>query len=255
MKRWLAKRPSAATVISLIALFVALGGTTYAATGQSWILGQSNSANAQTRLSAPIAARALQIINTGTGTGAGGIGISVAAGKPPIVVNVDAGKAPNLNADKLDGRDSTAFLAANGKAADADKVDGFDSSAFVRGGGFLLSQAISVPYAVQAPVLGIGSFFSVGIDCAGNFGDPQTKVSFTNLTSDSGNLFTEFATNPGFPSHQLLAAGDSRVVNVGGLNGVTFQFQANGGRMVTVWVYNLARSDDCHIQAMALAGP
>src|SRR5439155_12704097 len=164
MKPWLSKRPSAATVISLIALFVALGGTTYAANGQSWILGHSNSADAATRLSAPIAARALQINNTGTGTGAGGIGISVAAGKPPIVVSVGAGKAPNLNADKLDG---------------------FDSSVFVQGGGFLLSRAIAVPYSDQAPVLGLGSFFSVDIDCAGDSGDPQTKVSFTNLTSDS----------------------------------------------------------------------
>ncbi len=35
------------------------------------------------------------------------------------------------NADKLDGKDSTEFLAANGKAADSDKIDGKDSTELV----------------------------------------------------------------------------------------------------------------------------
>jgi hypothetical protein len=34
------------------------------------------------------------------------------------------------DADKLDGKDSTAFLGTTGKAADADKLDGLDSTAF-----------------------------------------------------------------------------------------------------------------------------
>jgi hypothetical protein len=34
------------------------------------------------------------------------------------------------DADKLDGKDSTAFLASAGKAADADKLDNLDSTAF-----------------------------------------------------------------------------------------------------------------------------
>jgi hypothetical protein len=37
----------------------------------------------------------------------------------------------NLNVDRLDGKDSTGFLASGGKAADADKLDGLDSSALL----------------------------------------------------------------------------------------------------------------------------
>ncbi len=37
------------------------------------------------------------------------------------------------NADKLDGKDSTEFLAAGAKAADSDKLDGKDSTAFFSG--------------------------------------------------------------------------------------------------------------------------
>lgn len=52
----LRSRPSHGTVIAYAALFVALGGTTYAATGGNFIRGKSNSASSKTSLSAPIAA-------------------------------------------------------------------------------------------------------------------------------------------------------------------------------------------------------
>jgi hypothetical protein len=52
----------------------------------------------------------LQVTNTSTGSGAAGIGITVGANKAPLTVNANAGKATNLNADKLDGVDSTGFV-------------------------------------------------------------------------------------------------------------------------------------------------
>ena len=64
---------------------------------------------------------------------------------PPLEVN-SQGKVANLNADKVDGKDAEAFLAANGKAQDAthadradtaanaDALDGRDSSAFYAAG-------------------------------------------------------------------------------------------------------------------------
>ncbi len=39
---------------------------------------------------------------------------------------------PSFNADKVDGKDASAFLGATAKARDADKLDGQDSSAVVR---------------------------------------------------------------------------------------------------------------------------
>jgi hypothetical protein len=97
-----------ANTVSVIALFVALGGTTYAATGGNFILGQSNTASSKTSLSAAIADKALQLTNTKTAAGATALGLSVASGHSPFTVNSGT-KVTNLNADKLDGQDSSAF--------------------------------------------------------------------------------------------------------------------------------------------------
>jgi FlaG/FlaF family flagellin (archaellin) len=99
-----------ANVVSLAALFVALGGTTYAATGGNFILGHSNSASSKTSLAAPISDKALQVTNSSTGTGATALGLKVATGHPPFTVNSDT-EVPNLNAAKLDGKNAAAFQA------------------------------------------------------------------------------------------------------------------------------------------------
>ena len=96
-------------MVGYIALFVALGGTTYAATGGNFILGHANSANATTSLSAPIAGKGLQLTNTSTGTGATALGLSVASGHAPFTTNSGT-YVTNLNSDKLDGIDSSGFL-------------------------------------------------------------------------------------------------------------------------------------------------
>jgi FlaG/FlaF family flagellin (archaellin) len=95
-----------ALVISVIALFIALGGAGWAATGGNLILGKSNSATSTTSLSAPTGGKALQITNGSTGTGATALGLSVASGHPPFTVNSNV-KVPDLNADRLDGFDSS----------------------------------------------------------------------------------------------------------------------------------------------------
>lgn len=63
------------------------------------------------------------------------LSLVVGTGQPPLQVNATAGKATNLNADKLDGLDQSAFLRSTGKAADSDKLDGKDSSEFLPTGG------------------------------------------------------------------------------------------------------------------------
>jgi len=103
-------------VVGYIALFCfAMGGTTYAATGGNLVLGAKNSATTPTSLTAPVAGKALQITNTSTGGGATALGLSVASGKPPFTVN-SAAKVTNLNADQLDGIDSTGLWKATGNS-------------------------------------------------------------------------------------------------------------------------------------------
>jgi hypothetical protein len=119
----------------------------FGANGGNFILGQNNAATALTRLAGNVpGGPALQVINNETDAGSRGLQVNVAPDKAPILVNSTAGKATNLNADQLDGRDSTGFYAAGSKVDDsshadsadsatsaqnADELDGKDSSDFV----------------------------------------------------------------------------------------------------------------------------
>jgi hypothetical protein len=111
-------RGKAMILTVVVALTLATITPAFAANGGNFLLGRSNTASAVTSLIKSGAGPALQLV--------------VPAGQPPIVVNATAGKATNLNADKLDGKDSTAFASGvGGKATDSDKLDGNDSTAFL----------------------------------------------------------------------------------------------------------------------------
>jgi hypothetical protein len=64
-------KPSPAMAVALVALFVALGGTSYAATGGNFILGQPNGAGTPTQLTSGTAndAGTLKVTNTATSGG------------------------------------------------------------------------------------------------------------------------------------------------------------------------------------------
>jgi len=99
-------RPSPALVISLVALFVALGGTTYAATGGNFILGHGNKATSQSGLTSNNAGKTLNLTQQSTNAAATALSLNVPAGLPPMTVNSGM-KVVNLNADMVDGIDST----------------------------------------------------------------------------------------------------------------------------------------------------
>jgi hypothetical protein len=114
-------------VVALVALFVALGGSGYAAV-------KINGKNITNR---SIAGKKLKR-NT-----VGGKEVKESKlGRVPVAQNSNllgglaesaflrAG-AKAADADKLDGQDSTAFLGVAAKAADADKLDGRDSTSFL----------------------------------------------------------------------------------------------------------------------------
>jgi hypothetical protein len=95
-------KPSPAMAVALIALFIALTGTTYAATGGNFILGTPNTATSQTGLTSNNAGKALNVTQQNTGAGATALGLNVPSGKTPFTVNSST-KVTNLNADQLDG--------------------------------------------------------------------------------------------------------------------------------------------------------
>jgi len=109
MRKGSIRRPSPAMAVALLALFVALGGVGYSATGGNFILGQTNTASSTSTLSAPVAGRALQLTNTDASAGATALGLAVAAGHAPLDVNSTT-KVVRLNSDLLDNLDSTSFI-------------------------------------------------------------------------------------------------------------------------------------------------
>jgi hypothetical protein len=112
---WMARATS--TIVGLaimLALVLGVASAGIGATGGNFILGNANSAGAGSKLTASIAGPALQLVNQSTASGASALGLTVASGKPPLKVNAAAGKATNLNADRLDGLDSARLVEARG---------------------------------------------------------------------------------------------------------------------------------------------
>jgi hypothetical protein len=89
-------RPSHATVVAYLALFVAMSGTAVAATGNVFILGQDNRADHAS------------VLANWSGTP---LELRAKSGKAPLRVNTEK-RVRHLNADLLDSKDSTTFMAA-----------------------------------------------------------------------------------------------------------------------------------------------
>jgi hypothetical protein len=94
------RRPSPAVIIATAALFIAMSGTAYAATGGTFLLGKANTATTVTSLS------------NSKGTA---LSLSSKAGTPPLSVN-SAVQVPNLNASEVDGYSAYSFVQGSGTA-------------------------------------------------------------------------------------------------------------------------------------------
>src|SRR5262245_26834670 len=152
------RKPSPATVIATVALFVALGDAGMAATGGTFILGQSNSADQTTALGSGVkTGPTLELSNDGNKPAAR---LNTASGVQPFVVN-NPTKVQNLNADLLDG---------------------IDSSGFTQGGGRLYSPHVErVPVGGVGVILGIAGVVSVSYECRD--GNVREDVIPTHLNS------------------------------------------------------------------------
>ena len=79
------------------------------ANGGNFILGRSNAASTLTKLTGNVDGAAMQVINTNAGADDTALSLQAQAGEAPMRVN-SATRVTNLNADKLDGVDSSALL-------------------------------------------------------------------------------------------------------------------------------------------------
>jgi hypothetical protein len=176
-----------AVVGGAVAALVMVSTSAVAGSGVGGVfnLGKSNTVNASTSLSGSTSGKSLQVTNKGSGTA---LGLTVRAGKPPLVVNSKAGKATNLNADKLDGKSSGYFASAGYSASFTDSSPVTMTSAGESH--TLLSAAVPKGhYVVVARLQGItgndGGGNNFRYDCSlggadGTIDSPVYRVGMTN---------------------------------------------------------------------------
>ena len=173
-----------ANVASATALFLVLGGTAYAATGETSSSGTRTRPARQPR-SRRALRQGLQVTNNSTGAGATALGLNVASGHPPFAVNSGT-KVANLNADKLDG---------------------LDSSGLVKGRGTLLSnRLVLVPADPDKTLLVIPGLGELRATCEADGG----AIDWANTTSSTIDRWEEAQRAAGPPD--WLRRTDDRIV-------------------------------------------
>jgi FlaG/FlaF family flagellin (archaellin) len=106
---WVGRTASMVFGLALV-LALVLGVATMALAavpGDPFKLGQVNTINAITQLVGSRDGSLLRVDNNSSGAGAHALNLEVNADKFPLKVNATAGKATNLNADKVDGQSFT----------------------------------------------------------------------------------------------------------------------------------------------------
>jgi hypothetical protein len=96
---------------TMVAILLGVASMAFAGNGDPWILGQLNSATSITRLAGQggVDGPMLQLTNKDSGTDDTALDLNVQSGEPPMTVSSQA-KVNNLNADRLDGQNSNAFV-------------------------------------------------------------------------------------------------------------------------------------------------
>jgi hypothetical protein len=224
------KRLSPSMAVALLALFIALGGTTYAATGGNFILGQANTATTQTSLSSNnTGAPTLNLVNT--------------AGRPAARFQANGGQAvftvsnsikiPNLNADAVDGLDSSNLVQAIG------------------GGVVRRHSDVLQPGIGQS--VGLDGGLSIQYNCPTTPTNSGT-VLISNNSGETIRLFKDFgATNPAV-AVVAQGASSTQATNPAG-DAITFQTREANGFMVSVWMFSVHRSSDCLWEFLAATTP
>ncbi len=211
------RRPAPATVISLIALFFALSGTAVAATGGNFILGKSNTATSTTSLSNSNGT-ALSLTSTST--------------TPPLKVS-NSVQVPNLNASKLGGHPSSAFLPVNGTAANANKLGGNGPNAYMFGTGQVshTTQTLNFNFGAGVSLGGAGASFQ--FNCNSN------STSQFVLTAQNNNSQVWWLNKDG-QGFAALNSGQSTSLTPASGSPYTVTVQVTWGSNVASWVLSMA---------------
>jgi hypothetical protein len=279
---WAARATS--TLVGLtIMLAVVMGVATTAlagtGVGATFNLGKLNSVNALSTLSGSVNNALLRISNSNTGTSATALSLNTVSTSPPMKVTSST-KVANLNSDNLDGKDSSAFLAVNGKATDSDKLDGkdstaflgsnqkaadanmldgFDSTSFVRGNGSADQAAVdllqgsgwsNIFLQTQDPDIRLQYYCPSDLTTNGAIEVINFSGSAVNLFSDNGSTNPTYnSINNGFGYNEPAAPNGEHL---------TFQVQTPGPKVLTIELFSVHRpgglisAGDCHVEAQVI---
>ncbi len=158
LKKVLGRRKVTVLVV-VVALTVGTASTALAGSGVGGVfnLGVTNTVNAITDLVGSTTGPMLRVDNNSTGTGATALALFVEPGKPPMTVNSKT-KVTNLNADLLDGKDSTQLGRTDGNVSDA-FIDDFTAFSYTS----VISKSFTAP---SAGFLHITGSISAEEDCS-----------------------------------------------------------------------------------------
>jgi hypothetical protein len=264
-------------VVATVAVGLAVSATgAIAGTGINAILnlGRTNKVNQTTVLQGSTTSRLLQVTNTGTGPA---LQLTVKAGKAPMAVNSEV-KVTHLNADLLDGLDSSAFR----KVADpvdaatlgglhsssfrkvADPVDaatlgGISATGFVQTGAgvvqSLMRGRLTEPLnSGNAAILAVPGFGSIEASC-GSGGFQTYRLFWRNTSGGPADVwFSDASTVTTYVS--AATGGGAYVAPVDGSadRTVTVMEGLPSGAVATVTVSAHAGPGGCVFYAQAIAG-
>ena len=170
----------------MLALVLGVATSAFGANNDNFILGAlNNTATAVTRLSGNVSGGpALQVVNPDTAAGSKALQLKVADNNPPLAVNPTAGKATNLNADKVDGHDAPLWAAVNYYGALA-RTNGATSSSRTSTGDYRVVFSRNVGQCAYTATLGghAGFFEPNGtVQVTGGGDSNGVKVHTTNLS-------------------------------------------------------------------------
>jgi hypothetical protein len=243
-------------------------------------LGATNHVNAQTKVTnvgsngtpSAIAGPLMTLENTSTNSGATALRLTTPSGHAPFNTNSST-KVDNLNADRLDGLDSTSLqrrvtgtcstgaaisaIASTGtvtcqNTSNADTLDGIDSSGFVQGQGHIYKIDATMNTGDSGSLLTIPDFLRIDFFCEGP--GQRSQYGFATFSS-SVNVFTDNGDSP-TPTRLFIAPNNSAgssFWSTSETDALVFSI-AGGGKVATAnldnnpWTSTLLHTSGCTIQ-------
>lgn len=210
----------------ILALLFGVATTAMGANGSPFLLGKKN---VETAIST--------LVNKGPGPA---LNLVVGANQPPMKVNSSA-KVANLNADGLDGKDSTQFVQGTGSVERGQVAvpAGVNNQTILT----LSNPDIRLSYYCPSDVLQNGA------------------LMLTNTGSENLNVLSDRATDSSQPVQYRVVPPESE--DIGGFNQpqrttaaagdhLTIGVQGQSQATINVFTVHRPNSNDCHVQAQAV---